>query len=194
MVTVDRPRGRATVRRVRPRLATAALLLTTFLVSACTTERVVVLERPVDAGTQEMPLPEVSPARLVVALHRFLSAALAGKPTDLLMAGDRFVVVTPVDILEVTSLRARGDVRMVAIGVPGSCVGECRALLGEVLGALRADLGSSGASTELVLAESPLEEWPTLEVVSGERRWRASFDETGRSLFVIEMLAGIVPS
>lgn len=178
--------------RVRSRLLTAALLLAIAPLASCTTERVVVIERPGDAAPQEMAMPEVPVARLGVALHRFLTAALSGEPTDLLLAGDRFVVLTPVDMLEVTSLRARGDVRMVTIGVPGSCAGECRALLGEVLETLRADLGSSTVSTNLVLAESPLEEWPTLEVVSSERRWRASFDETGRNLFVIELLAGDV--
>lgn len=191
---VDRLCDSTTVSRVRarPALLLAALVLAAAPLTACTTERVVVIEREGAPESSTPSLPEVPVARLGVALQRFLAAALAGAPTDLLLAGDRFVVLTPVDILEITSLRARGDVRMVALGVPGPCAGECHALLGDVLAALRDDLGAAGSDTTLVRAESPLEEWPTLEVVSTDRRWRVSFDETGRNLFVIELLAGAV--
>jgi len=192
-VVIDRPRLSATVSGVRTRsvlFTIATLLVASGPLAGCTTERVVVIGSPIPDVSLERSLPEVPAARLVAALQRFLAAALAGEPTNLLLAGDRLVVLTPVDILEVTSLRARGDVRMVALGVPGACAGGCHALLGDVLSALREDLGSASSSTTMVFAESPLEEWPTLEVLAGVRRWRVSFDETGRSVFVVELLSG----
>lgn len=176
-------------------LLTAALLL--FAVgslTACTTERVVVIERASAQRPSDETVSAASATRLTATLERFLDAALAGAPTDLLLAGDRFVVITPVDIIEVTSLRARDDVRTIALDVPGACAVACHALLGEVLTALRADLDSMTSSTGAVRAQPPLESWPTLEVASKYRTWRLSFDETSRGLFVIELLAGDVRS
>lgn len=174
-------------------LLTATLLLfAAGPLTACTTERVVVLEQDAAQRPSDETVSAVSSTRLTASLERFLDAALAGAPTDLLLAGDRFVVITPVDILEVTSLRARGDVRTIALDVPGACAVACHALLGKVLTALRADLDSTTSSSEIVRAQPPLEGWPTLEVESTHRSWRLSFDETGRGLFVIELLAGDV--
>ena len=192
---VDRPASSTTVTLVRPKnvlLTATLLLLAVGPLTACTTERVVVIEQTAAQAPPAQPVSAVSSTLLTAALQRFLDAALAGLPTDLLLAGDRFVVITPVDILEVTSLRARGDVRMISLDVPGACAVACHALLGEVLTALRADLDSSASSTEIVRAQAPLEGWPTLEVASERRSWRLSFDETGRGLFVIELLAGDV--
>ena len=162
------------------------------LLSGCTTERVVVIERSAATAAAAVPEVPVPASRLGVVLQRFLAAASSGLPTDLLLAGDRFLVITPVDLVEVSSLRARGDVRMVAIGVPGDCVGECRVLLGDVFGALRDDLVAPVSSPAVVVADAPLEAWPTLEVVSADRRWRVSFDEDGRGVFVVELLSGSV--
>jgi len=191
---VDRLPTPATVDPVRRHSALLSLMAVTALLPGCTTERVVVIERsaaPAAAVVPEVPFPA---ARLRVALQRFLAAAVTGAPTDLLLAGDRFMVVTPVDLVEVASLRARGDVRAIAIGVPGDCAGECRALLGDVFAALQEDMASPSASPEVVVAEAPLESWPTLEVVSAERRWWVSFDEAGRGVFVVELLSGSVGS
>jgi hypothetical protein len=179
---------------VRRRSALFLLVSVAVLLSGCTTERVVVIERtaaPAAAVVPEVPVPA---SRLGVVLQRFLAAASSGSPTDLLLAGDRFLVITPIDLVEVSSLRARKDVRMIAIAVPGACAGECRVLLGDVFGALRDDLVAPVSSPAVVVADAPLEAWPTLEVVSADRRWRVSFDEDGRGVFVIELLSGSVGS
>lgn len=197
LARVDRPGTSTTVTLVRPKTvlrAAALLLLAAGPLTACTTERIVFIEQPAAQTPPAQKTHDVPLSRLGAALRHFVDVALAGAPTDLLLAGDRFVVITPVGILEVTSLRARGDVRMIALDVPGECAVVCRALLGDVLTALRTDMDSAPASIKIVRAQAPLEDWPTLEVASAYRSWRLSFDEIGRGLFVIELLAGDVRS
>lgn len=119
------------------------------------------------------------------SLARFLAAARAGRPVDLLLAGDRFVVVTPSSFLEVTSRRAGGDLRALPAG---DCPGSCDVLLSDVFDALAADVASSPPL--LVAAPAPLESWPTLLVDASTRRWHVSFSADGRGLFVVELLSG----
>lgn len=197
MPSVDRCPFPATVVAVPPLRSSRSpfvrllCLVVLFLpLAGCTTQRIVVLERPPAVSVAANPAPVIPVERLEVSLRRFLLSLLDGRSTDLMLAGDRFVVVTPVDLVEVTSLRARGDVRMIALGVPGGCPGGCHVLFEEFFTALRDDLASPDALRAQVTAEPPLRDWPTLEVVSASRRWRVSFDETGRSLFVVELLAG----
>jgi hypothetical protein len=170
----------------------AVLTAAVFLSSCAGRTEIVYLERPDPVVDESLQAPRVPVSVLTGSLERFLLAAEDGRPLDLLLAGDRFLAITPVDLVEVTSLRARGDVRAISLAVPGDCGGACRASLGEFLGVLRDDLASPSTLLAAVTADSPLESWPTLEIASVDRRWRVSFDETGKGLFVFELLTGVL--
>lgn len=131
------------------------------------------------------PPSEVSASFLRSSLTRFLDAVRAGRPVDLLLAGDRFVVVTPSSFVEVSSSRAGGDLRALPVE---DCAGSCDVVLGDVFDALAEDVASS--LPLLVSADAPLESWPTLLVDAPSRRWHVSFSEDGRGLFVVELLSG----
>jgi len=146
--------------------------------------QVVVVERPA-ASVAPSPPSEVSASFLRSSLARFLAAVRTGRPVDLLLAGDRFVVVTPSSFLEVISSRAAGDLRALPAG---DCPGSCDVVLGDVFDALAEDVASSPPL--LVAAAAPLESWPTLLVASPSRRWHVSFSKDGRGLFVVELLSG----
>lgn len=181
---------------VRSRSALVVAAVSSFLallVSGCSDRggaaEVVVVERAA-AEPPAASSGSVLPATMTVGLRRFLASASSGLPVERMLAGDRLVVVTPTDLLEVDAVRARGDVRMLAVGVPGACAGPCRVLLGEVFAALESDLEGPLAPPQAVLADPPLDAWPTLGIDGPSRRWRVSFDGSGRGVFVVELLAG----
>jgi hypothetical protein len=191
-VSVDTFRYLPTVQVVHAALllfrTLSAALLSVSVAGCVSVREVVVVERPA-AQAPVSPPSEVSAAALRVSLGRFLGQVSAGRPVDLLLAGDRFAVVTPSAFVEVTATRAVGDIRGLPVSVPGvGCNGPCDRTLGDAFEALAADVSASVPL--LVTAESPLESWPTLLVSSAARRWHVSFSGDGRGLFVVELLTG----